>query len=384
MGVCHSLERLYTPTPEKSGRGGYATPAKLDSLLSMSGSILSPEARAHLLLMMRRQTPSPVHRRMNALLLLDDGWTVERVAEVLFIDAETVREHRRLYQASGVTGIERLKYEGGEPALNAEQLAVLGAELDTRLYMTAKAVCAFVERTFEVTYTPHAMAKLLKRLGFVYKMPKSVPAKANEDAQRKYVAEILGPLMKAANDDTPLYFVDGTHPSYTAHAAYGWIRKGETRELKSNHGRTNISINGALSWPGRDFVHRQAERITSAEMILLFQDLQARHPTASAIRVVLDNARYNHSKELKAWLACDDCRVQLFHLPAYAPNLNLIERFWWLFKKSTIYNEYFPTFADFKAAVEGFFARLDDYRDEIRSLITDKFHFMGKFNPQGP
>jgi transposase len=350
----------------------------------MSGSILSPEARAHLLLMMRRQTPSPVHRRMNALLLLDDGWTVERVAEVLFIDAETVREHRRLYQASGVTGIERLKYEGGEPALNAEQLAVLGAELDTRLYMTAKAVCAFVERTFEVTYTPHAMAKLLKRLGFVYKMPKSVPAKANEDAQRKYVAEILGPLMKAANDDTPLYFVDGTHPSYTAHAAYGWIRKGETRELKSNHGRTNISINGALSWPGRDFVHRQAERITSAEMILLFQDLQARHPTASAIRVVLDNARYNHSKELKAWLACDDCRVQLFHLPAYAPNLNLIERFWWLFKKSTIYNEYFPTFADFKAAVEGFFARLDDYRDEIRSLITDKFHFMGKFNPQGP
>ena len=223
----------------------------------MSGSILSPEARAHLLLMMRRQTPSPVHRRMNALLLLDDGWTVERVAEVLFIDAETVREHRRLYQASGVTGIERLKYEGGEPALNAEQLAVLGAELDTRLYMTAKAVCAFVERTFEVTYTPHAMAKLLKRLGFVYKMPKSVPAKANEDAQRKYVAEILGPLMKAANDDTPLYFVDGTHPSYTAHAAYGWIRKGETRELKSNHGRTNISINGALSWPGRQFVQRQ-------------------------------------------------------------------------------------------------------------------------------
>ncbi len=350
----------------------------------MSGAILSPEDRAQLLLLMRRQTPSPVHRRMNALLLLDDGWTAERVAEALFIDAETVREHRRLYQASGVTGIERLQYAGAEPALNAEQLAVLGAELDARLYMTAKAVCAFVERTFEVIYTPHAMAKLLKRLSFVYKMPKKVPAKSNEDVQRKYVEEVLGPLMKAANEDTPLYFVDGTHPSYTAHAAYGWIRKGETRELKSNHGRSNISINGALSWPGREFVHRLPERITSAEMILLFEDLQARHPAASAIRVVLDNARYNHSKEIKAWLACDDCRVELIYLPAYAPNLNLIERFWWLFKKSTIYNEYFPTFADFKAAVEGFFVRLDDYRDAIVSLITDKFHFMGKFNPQAP
>jgi len=350
----------------------------------MSGLILSPEDRAHLLLMMRRQTPSPVHRRMNSLLLLDDGLSSEQIAKVLFIDAETVREHLRLYRSSGVTGIERLKYEGSEPALTEQQLAALGAELDSRLYMTAKAVCAFVQRTFNVDYTPHAMAKVLKRLGFVYKMPKKVPAKANEDVQRKFVEEVLGPVMKAANDDTPLYFSDGTHPSYTAHAACGWIRKGETRELKSNHGRTNVSINGALSWPGREFVHRQTGRITSAEMILLFKDLEARHPTASAIRVVLDNARYNHSKELKAWLARDDCRIEVIYLPAYAPNLNLIERFWWLFKKSAIYNEYFATFADFKAAVDGFFARLDDYRDEILSLITDKFHFMGKFNPQAP
>ena len=73
--------------------------------------ILSPVDRPHLLRMMRRQTPSPVHRRMNALLLLDDGWAAERVAAALFIDVETVREHRRLYETSGVTGIERLNYQ---------------------------------------------------------------------------------------------------------------------------------------------------------------------------------------------------------------------------------------------------------------------------------
>jgi hypothetical protein len=61
------------------------------------------------------------------------------VAEILFIDVETVREHRRKYQASGVSGIEQLKYEGAEPALNPEQLEALGAELDARLSLTAKA-----------------------------------------------------------------------------------------------------------------------------------------------------------------------------------------------------------------------------------------------------
>ncbi|CAD7856347.1 MAG: Mobile element protein, partial [Olavius algarvensis Gamma 1 endosymbiont] len=33
---------------------------------------------------------------------------------------------------------------------------------------------------------------------------------------------------------------------------------------------------------------------------------------------------------------------------SYAPNLNLIERFWKFFKKKTLYNQYFETFAEFK------------------------------------
>jgi len=350
----------------------------------MSGSILSPTDRTHLLLMMRRQTPSTVHRRMNALLLLDDGWTAERVAEALFIDTETVREHRKLYQTSGVAGVSRLNYEGSEAGLNAEQLAALGSELDARLYMTASSVADFVRRTFGVDYTPHAMAKLLNRLGFVYKMPKSVPAKADAEAQQRFVDETLVPLMSAANADTPLYFVDGTHPSYTAHPSHGWIRKGETRELKSNHGRVNVNINGALRWPDRTVVHRKAEKITSAEMIALFKDLEALHPTATAIRVVLDNARYNHSAEIKAYLSGDGCRIRLVYLPAYAPNLNLIERLWWLFKRKALYNQHFPTFAGFKAAVDGFFANIANYQDEIQALISGAFHYIGKQNPQAP
>ncbi|CAD7848626.1 MAG: Mobile element protein [Olavius algarvensis Gamma 1 endosymbiont] len=32
--------------------------------------------------------------------------------------------------------------------------------------------------------------------------------------------------------------------------------------------------------------------------------------------------------------------------------MNLIERFWKFFKKKTLYNQYFETFAEFKAACE--------------------------------
>ena len=58
----------------------------------MSGMLLTPEDRAHILAMMRQHTPSPVHTGMNALLLLDDDQAVEQVAKVLYIDAPTLRD----------------------------------------------------------------------------------------------------------------------------------------------------------------------------------------------------------------------------------------------------------------------------------------------------
>jgi transposase len=106
--------------------------------------------------------------------------------------------------------------------------------------------------------------------------------------------------------------------------------------------------------------------------------LHASHPQATAIRVVLDNARHNHSAEIKAYVSGDDCRIRLVYLPACAPNLNLIERLWWLFKRKTLYNEHFPTLAHSKAAVDGFFANIASYRDEIQTLISGAFHYIGK------
>jgi hypothetical protein len=39
------------------------------------------------------------------------------------------------------------------------------------------------------------------------------------------------------------------------------------RELKSNHGRVNVNINSVSRWSHRTVVHREAEKITSGEMI---------------------------------------------------------------------------------------------------------------------
>lgn len=211
-----------------------------------------------------------------------------------------------------------------------------------------------------------------------------MPAKADAAVQQQFVEQTLAPLMAEAGAEKPLYFVDASHPAYTGHPACGGIKKGQTRELESHHGRVNVTINAALSWSEREVVRRAASKITSAAMIELFDDLAARHPTATAIRVVLGNASYNHSKEIKAYLDQPGCRIKLVFLPAYAPNLNSIERLWWLLKKKALWNQHYPCLADFRAAIDGFFDYIANYRAEIASLITGAFHFIGASNPQAP
>ena len=208
------------------------------------------------------------------------------------------------------------------------------------------------------------------------KKPYCVPAKADAAVQQVFAHETPLPLMAQAGADQPRYFVDGMHPAYKAHPAYGWIRRGVNREPKSNHGRVNVNINGALNRPDRTVVHLAAEKITSEAMIALFGRLAARHPTATAINVVLDNASYNRSATVKAYLARDGGRIRLTYLPAYSPNPSLIERLWWLLKRTALWNEHDATFAAFKAAIDGSFKGLADRHQQLVSLITDRFRFI--------
>lgn len=346
----------------------------------MAGRVLTAEDRAYFLGQMRRQLNSAVHRRMNVLLLLDDGWTQGRVASALYLDDGTVAAHLVLYETQGRAGIERLTYLGRSSALDGSQRAALSAWVEAEVPQTAQAVCQQAMADFGVSLTPHGMAKLLNRLGFVFKKPKCVPAKAEAAVQERFVDTTLKPLMDGAGPATPLYFVDACHPSYTGRPAHGWLRRGARTELKSNHGRTRLNINGALSWPDRTVIRRDEALITSAAMIRLFDDLEARHPGVARITIVLDNAKYNVSRELQAYLKQPDRRLNLLYLPSYAPNLNLIERFWHFMKRKVLFNKAYSTFSLFKQAFDAFFERLPTYAEDLKTLITDRFHYIGKPN----
>ncbi len=124
-----------------------------------------------------------------------------------------------------------------------------------------------------------------------------------------------------------------------------------------------------------DDVYREDETINSDSTIGLLTQLEQRNPEARKIYVIIDNARYNHSKKVKEYVKTS--RICPIFLPSYAPNLNLIERLWKFFHKKVLYDKYYSTFDRFKQACINFFENIPQYKDELNSLLTENFQIIG-------
>jgi transposase len=103
------------------------------------------------------------------------------------------------------------------------------------------------------------------------------------------------------------------------------------------------------------------------------------HPD-TAITLVMDNARYQRCDKVMA--KAKEFGIDLLFLPPYSPNLNLIERLWKFIKKQCLYNRYYETFHQFKAAIDDCLDKVKStFSDQIKTLLNPKFQLFEK-NPQ--
>ena len=271
--------------------------------------------------------------RIKGIVLLGSGWSVTQVAEVLLIDETTVRNWLEKYQQGGETELLAIHYQGKEPSLTDEQQEQLAKHLDENTYLDSNAIRHHIEKTYNVKYSPSGIKDLLHRLGFVYKKPKHVPGKLDPAKQAAFLKE-YEKLRKNQGKNDPVYFGDGCHPQFNSIPAFGWIRRGVEKELKSNCGRKRVNINGAIDIDTLETVTDFTKSVNSQSTIRLLKKLEAKHPDAKKIHVIVDNATYYKSRLVKEWLKTS--KIKLHFLPGYSPNLNLIERLWKFFKKKIL------------------------------------------------
>jgi transposase len=168
-----------------------------------------------------------------------------------------------------------------------------------------------------------------------------------------------------------VYFLDAAHLLHAAIPSQGWIKRGHTIQLKTNSGRNRLNILGAYSPDTRDLISLEGRESCDGERVVeLLEKIRAANP-GKRLLVVLDNAPYNHAGPVVC--AAKRLRMELLYLPAYSPNLNLIERFWKFLKRKVARNRYYTTFAEFRSEVQKVLKDIPAYREELSSLMTERF-----------
>lgn len=218
-----------------------------------------------------------------------------------------------------------------------------------------------------------AYASFLKKIGLKRLKVASVPAKADVEAQRKFLAEKLEPkIEEARHRKIELFFVDASHFVLSAFLGYLWCFARVF--IKSPSGRQRYNVLGAFNAISQKlFTVTNDSYINANTIITLMQQLLEN--CTRPICLVMDNARYQRCKLVMDY--AKEHGIELLFLPSYSPNLNLIERFWKFVKKKSLYNKYYPVFSSFKDGINDCIAKADgEFKDEIKTLMSLKFQVL--------
>ncbi len=322
-----------------------------------------------------------IARRANAILLLDDGWSCERVGQALFLDDDTVRGWRKLYDERGIAGLEQFDAGGSSSHLSQAQEEKLKSWITQTLPRTTREIGAFIQREFGIVYESRSgLIALLHRLGFEYHKPEVIGRKLDAEKQQAFI-EGYENLLNSLGPDEAVLFLDAVHPTHAARPVGCWAPKEEKLAIEQTTGRQRINIHGAIDLETGQTRMIEAETIDAASTIKLLESLEALYPLLAIIHVYLDNARYHHAKLVQAWLAQPGRRIRLHFVPPYCPHLNPIERLWGVMHKHLTHNKCYATSREFAGAVLTFLREtVPQNWPDLCDSVTDNFRVINPKN----
>lgn len=327
---------------------------------------------------LRYEDPHPrVRKRMDVLWLKSQGFPHQDICCLTGISSNTLRKYLRLFQSGGVERLMQMNFYAPTSELEQHRYR-LEAYFREHPPATINEAMVKIQELTELKRSPSAVGRFLTSLGMRPRKVGAIPSKADPEEQEDFRVNKLEPrLAEAKQGQRAIYFVDAAHFVFAPFLGILWSM---TRLfIKAPAGRKRFNVLGALNAITHELVLITNDTYINAESVCELLRRIASLNISVPITLVLDNARYQKCK-LVAALALQ-LEIELLFLPAYSPNLNLIERLWKYVKKQVLYSKYYPNFTDFKQAISDCLNQTHtEHKTKLDSLLTLKFQVFSKCN----
>ena len=271
--------------------------------------------------------------RRRALVLIEQGMSQTEAARVVGVQRQTVNIWHKRYRERGEESVldgRRVSPRRGKGVLTAEEAQKVQRWIADKMpdqlklpfaLWTARAVLELIERRFGKRLGLSTVQLYLERWGLSPQKPlararERSPAAISAWLERDY------PLIarRAKTERAAIYWGDETGISNQDQIGRSWAPKGQTPVVARTAKRITQSLISAVSNRGlmRFMLYDGA---LNAERFIAFLRRLTKD-AAQKVFLIVDNLRVHHAKRVKAWLASHLHEIELFYLPAYAPDHN--------------------------------------------------------------
>lgn len=327
-----------------------------------------------------------IRRRMQMIYLLYKRYQRGEIADIIGVTAKTITEWVKLYISGGRDALCQLHYQGQMSELHQPK-DTIKTVIDESKPSTIGEIARLIEQhtgigrsLTQVRFFVRHHLEIIRRK--VQPLPGGKLSLEELAAkQRQFVKETLSPLLQKALDrQVPqpprVFFCDAVHPVQGFYT--GYIYSSEVHYMRSASGRHRFNMLSALNAVELDLFTVYGSKYVSANTTIELMELvQAHHPNEQ-IYLIMDNARYQHCRLVAQ--EAERLGIELVFLPAYSPNLNLIERLWKYLKKKVLAGKYYATKEAFENAILTFLEEVEKgiHDSHLEALITFNFQSLDK------
>jgi len=285
----------------------------------------------------------------QAILLLDQGVSIEFIEKITKLGRSQIFKHRASYLKSGLKAIEDKRKGNPKRILSNFQIKEVARVIreesprsygyDSDFWVTS-ILADLIKRTYGVIYKSKTSYHLLfKQAKFSYHLPGKIYKNRNQEVIDKWIEENKPIIEEAYNDpDTMILCGDEMILSAITTTQKIWLPLNEYPKIEVANNRKRRSIYGFLNIKN-GYVHAyKTEKQNMFETTKVLKKLFSFYPN-SKILLLWDNAGWHRGSAVMEFIKSVG-RVEVLHFPPYAPEFNPQEHVWKLGRSMVSHNTY--------------------------------------------
>ncbi|RLM03610.1 IS630 family transposase [Gibbsiella quercinecans] len=293
-----------------------------------------PCDKRYLMIEALHTTDDKVHlRRLNAILLLEQGYKVSHVAKMLYCARSSVIRWINWLTVGGMEARLSLT-PGRECRWSRERTCGLVSDLldfspgdfcYQRSRWSSEPFSIIINDMMNVFFHPGTFRRWLPQMDIVWR--RAAPTLRIPDPNRAEKMAAIQEALDKCDDRNPVFYEDELDIDLNPKIGADWQLRGQQKKVVTPGINEKCYLAGALHSQTGEVIYAEGSNKKTALFISLLEKLNVAYSQAESVTLIIDNYYIHKSKQTEKWLT-NNPKFKLVFQPVYSPWVNRVELLW--------------------------------------------------------